>query len=185
KSLLNKDSDSSSQLSAVSFSMEEATHYDLTVAVTLSDEIEIKLTYDKARLDETLVKNMAAHFNTLLGNMIDHPAKESITLDLLTPEEKKRIIYDFNDTVEDYPREKTLHGLFDDRVEQAPHRIALTGERPDSAYGHSKRHLTYRCLNDRSNRLAHRLKEKGVQTETIVGIMMNRSVEMIIAMLGI
>ncbi|MCP5051260.1 MAG: amino acid adenylation domain-containing protein, partial [bacterium] len=178
KVLFEKNHNLPSSLSVESFSMVEMTHYDLTVAVTLFDDIEVKFTYNEALLDEALIINMASHFQTLLGNIIANPAKELNELDILTAEEKKKIIYDFNDTLEDFPREKTLHGLFQDRVEQTPDRTALTG-------GNSNHYLTYGHLNNRAGQLAHRLKEEGVQTDTIVGIMMNRSLEMIIGIMGI
>ncbi|MCP5053344.1 MAG: amino acid adenylation domain-containing protein, partial [bacterium] len=165
-------------LSVDSFSMVETTHYDLTVSVTLFDEIEVKFTYNEARFDEPLIKNLAVHFKNIIRDVIANPGKELTQLDILTPGEKKTILYDFNNTAEDFPREKTIHGLFEDRVETIPDSIALTGE-------NSKHHLTYRHLNHRSGQLARRLNEEGVQTGTIVGIMMNRSLEMVIGIMGI
>ncbi|MCP5049616.1 MAG: B12-binding domain-containing radical SAM protein, partial [bacterium] len=115
KVLFEKSDKLPSLLSVESFSMFEMTHYDLTVAVTLFDEIEVKFTYNESLLDEALIKNLAAHFKNILWDIISNPAKELNELDILTAEEKKQIIYDFNDTLEDFPREKTLHGLFQDR----------------------------------------------------------------------
>ncbi|MCP5046716.1 MAG: AMP-binding protein, partial [bacterium] len=188
KVLFEKSDNSASSLSVDSFSMVEMTHYDLTVAVTLLDDIEVKFTYNKDLLDETLIKNLAAHFKKIVRDIIANPGKELAALEILPEEEKKKIIYDFNNTVEDYPKEKTLHGLFEEQVEQTPNRTALTGEslkNVEPAYRYSTHHLTYGCLNNQANQLAHRLKEEGVQTESIVAIMVNRSVEMIIGILGI
>ncbi|HLP58576.1 MAG TPA: amino acid adenylation domain-containing protein, partial [Candidatus Deferrimicrobium sp.] len=99
-------------------------------------------------------------------------------LEILSESEKKRILSDFNDTVREYPKDKTIEQLVAGQVENSPDRIALVG-----AVGPV--HLTYRRLNERAGGLAGLLINKGVLADHIVGIMMERSIEMIIGMLGI
>ncbi|MDQ1355387.1 MAG: hypothetical protein QG657_5697 [Acidobacteriota bacterium] len=102
-------------------------------------------------------------------------------VDMLTPGERKTILEDFNDTEMDYPAGKTLHRLFEEQVEKSPDHIVLVGADlcvcPIS--------LSYRQLDMQSNRLACLLIEKGVLADNIVAIMIERSIEMIIVILGV
>jgi amino acid adenylation domain-containing protein/non-ribosomal peptide synthase protein (TIGR01720 family) len=103
-------------------------------------------------------------------------------MDIMTVEEKERILLDFNDTAAEYPCDKTIHQLFAEQVRQTPHRIALIGPRIQTALQFS---ITYDELNRQSNRLADLLKQKGVGADTLVAIMVERSIEMIIGILSI
>ncbi|NLL66789.1 MAG: AMP-binding protein, partial [Clostridiaceae bacterium] len=89
---------------------------------------------------------------------------------------RKKVLYDFNDTYADYPREKTIHQLFEEQVERTPDNIALVFE---------DKKLTYKELNQKANSLANVLRNRGVKPDEIVGIMVNRSVEMIVGLLAI
>ncbi|UCH95999.1 MAG: amino acid adenylation domain-containing protein, partial [Candidatus Aminicenantes bacterium] len=97
----------------------------------------------------------------------------------LSQKEKAQILFEFNKTRREYPTDKTLHRLFADQVEKTPDRIALVGQ----SAGHCA--ITYRELNQKSHQLAYILKEKGLQPDTIVSIMIERSPQMIIGILGI
>ncbi|MCU0290061.1 MAG: AMP-binding protein, partial [Acidobacteria bacterium] len=110
-----------------------------------------------------------------------------LSLPLLTDEEIKQILYEFNNTHALYPREKTIQQLFAEQVAQAPNYIALHGCMIAWLDGEVARNvsLTYHELNDQSDRLAGLLIEKGVLPDDIVGIMMERSIELIIGILGI
>jgi amino acid adenylation domain-containing protein len=122
------------------------------------------------------------------------------TIEIITEEEKKVILYCFNDTAREYPKDKTIHQLFAGQAAQTPDYIALHGCMIAWMGGEvgANRHpgvcpspnalnvsLTYRQLNEQSNRLAGLLIEKGILTDTIVGIMVERSIEMIIGIMGI
>jgi amino acid adenylation domain-containing protein len=89
------------------------------------------------------------------------------------------LLYEFNDTKAGYPKEKTIHQLLEEQAVRAGDRIAVI------SMAHATQHLAYRELNIKSNRLASRLMEKGVQPETIVGLMVERSLKMITGILGI
>ncbi|WP_270344366.1 AMP-binding protein, partial [Bacillus mobilis] len=90
--------------------------------------------------------------------------------------EKQKLLYNFNDTYGDYPRNKTIQDLFEEQVERNPDNIAIYFE---------GEHLTNKELNEKSNRLAMLLRSKGVKADTIVGIMLDRSLEMIVGIMGI
>ena len=87
-------------------------------------------------------------------------------VNILTEQEKRQILYEFNDTKADYPKDKTIHQLFEEQVKRTPERIALV---------FNDKQLTYRELNENANRLAIVLRNKGVKPNSIVGIMVERS----------
>jgi len=94
----------------------------------------------------------------------------------LSEEETKRILYDFNNTASEYPKVQTIHRLFEEQAKQWPDRIAVVYE--DSQF-------TYRYLNSKANQLARVLRGNGVRPDSIVALVMDRSVEMIIGIMGI
>ena len=94
----------------------------------------------------------------------------------MSKEEKNLLLYEFNNSIEDYEKDKTVQELFELQVQKTPDNIALVFK--DTT-------ITYRELNSKANNLARILRNKGVQPEVIVGIMLNRSVEMMIAILAV
>lgn len=116
------------------------------------------------------------HIINLLWHALDNPSKEVCKLNMLSEKEKHKILYKFNNTYADYPRDKTIHQLFEEQVERTPDNTALVFE---------DRQMTYRELNEKSNQFARVLRSKGVKPDGIVGIMVHRSFEMIIGILGI
>lgn len=97
-------------------------------------------------------------------------------LDLLPPVERREVLDVFNDTVVAYPRNKLISQLFEEQAARAPARVALI---------HGDATLTYAQLNDRANRLAHYLREQGVGPDKLVGICIERSIDMVVALLGV
>ncbi len=128
------------------------------------------------------IERFSRHFVALLEAAAGDPQLTIAHIDILSPEEKEQLIRGFNDTSGEYPGDKTIHELFEDQVGRTPDNIAVSGHsvRPVGLVG-----LNYRELNEQSNQLAQILQEKGVGPDTIVGIMTERSVEMIIGILGI
>ncbi|MBD7912902.1 non-ribosomal peptide synthetase, partial [Clostridium cibarium] len=97
-------------------------------------------------------------------------------VDILTEEEKKRILYDFNDTYIECEKNKTIHKIFEKQVEKTPDNIAVIFD---------DKKLTYRQLNEKANNIARILRKKGISSNNIVAIMVERSLEMVIGVLGI
>ncbi|HLP58795.1 MAG TPA: amino acid adenylation domain-containing protein, partial [Candidatus Deferrimicrobium sp.] len=174
----------------------EQTNYDFNVIVSGSEQLKISFKYNGNVYDEDFVERVAGCFALTFDQVIENRELEVRELTLLSEEEKNRILYEFNDTGTEYPKDQAIHQLFAGQVERTPDRVALVGTdlrfcpsfpvqpvqpvptvRPVS--------LTYRQLNEQSNRLAGWLIEKGVLPDHIVGIMMGRSVEMIIGIMGI
>ncbi len=116
------------------------------------------------------------HLISLLWHALDNPAKNISKLEILSEKEKQKILYKFNDTQADFPSDKTVQQLFEEQVVRTPSNKAVLF-RDDS--------LTYRELNEKSNQLAKVLRKKGVKSNSIVGIMLDRSLEMIIGIYAI
>ena len=153
------------------------TRLDLTVSLTESEKgIEGLLEYSTDLFDKSTIKRIACHYLNLLEGVVNDPAQRLCELPLLSEEENRHILYDWNDTQIDYPRDKCIHQLFEEQVNNSPDAIAVVYE---------DQQLTYAELNQRSNQLAHYLVEQGVGLEVKVGLCLERSLEMMIGILGI
>jgi amino acid adenylation domain-containing protein len=133
------------------------------------------------------IERFSRYFKKVLSTIIKNPGVKIVDIQLISSEEKQQLIYDFNDTTVDYPRDKTLDQLFGEQVERVPDPTAVVGPLPVEYQPHTsyRSYISYKELDDRSNQLAHLLKEKGVVTGSVVGIMPDRSIEMIVGILAI
>ncbi len=132
--------------------------------------------YDRNRLDPESIDKLTVHFITFLKNLALDAEVQIADVPLLTPEERHRILYEWNDNRLEYPKDKCIHQLFEDQARRTPGAIALIC--------HDSR-LTYEDLNRRADQLARHLKTFGVGPESLVGICADRSVELIVGILGI
>ncbi|WP_432408907.1 amino acid adenylation domain-containing protein [Wukongibacter sp. M2B1] len=154
----------------------EQTSYDFNLIVVPGKELSVKFSYNGLVYDKEFVKGIEGHFKAVIDEIVGNDNIPVKDIDILTKEEKRQLLIDFNDTKREYPRDKTIHELFEEQVERSPDNIALIFE---------DKEVTYRELNERSNQLARVLRKRGVGPETIVGIMVERSIEMIVGILGI
>ncbi|NIM14265.1 MAG: amino acid adenylation domain-containing protein [Candidatus Aminicenantes bacterium] len=139
--------------------------------------IESEVDYDPARLGRGMIESLAQHLINYFRQVWQNPQVRLSEIDILSVEEKRQILWDFNQTAADYPKHKTLVEIFTERVEKNSLHIAVVG--PD------RQHISYGELNIKSSRLAGRLREKhGVREGDIVGLYLPRSIEMIIGLLG-
>ena len=118
---------------------------------------------------------MAGHFQTLLEAIVADPDQSIAALPILTEAERHQILVEWNDTAADYP-DTSIHELFEKQVEKTPDAIAVAFDRQQ---------LTYQELNIRSNQLAHHLRQLDVGPEALVGICVERSLEMVVGLFGI
>jgi len=132
--------------------------------------------YNTDLFERDRIARMTGHFQTLLAGIVANPEESVGTLLLLTERERHQLLVEWNDTHIPYPDTKCIHQIFEEQVEETPNAVAVVYE------GES---LTYQQLNERANQLAHYLQSLGVTTETLVGICVERSPQMIIAMLAI
>jgi len=199
--------------------------FDLSLTCLESNEkLLCNFEYCTKLFKQDTIERFIIYFQKIVSAVLENSAQKIYEIEIITAEEKRQILYNFNDTAAAYPREKTIHRLFEEQVEQTPDHTALVGKEkgergrglegkkegvsfrqinafggmavPDDCLSLPVRpvqhirpvrlvYLTYRELNERSGRLACLLIEKGVKPDIIVGIMLERSLEMIIAILGI
>ena len=151
--------------------------FDLTLEVLpINNEYDLRFEYCTKLFDEDFIKRFSMHYINILNTILDNNDIKIANIDMLSLEEKSQILYEFNNTKVDYPKDKTIVDLFEEQVEKTPNNIAIVFE---------DQKLTYRELNEKANQLARYLIENGVTNNSIVGIMVPRSLEMIIAMFGI
>ncbi|MCP4146984.1 MAG: amino acid adenylation domain-containing protein, partial [bacterium] len=213
--------------------------FDLSLEVLESGKkTDFSFEYCTRLFKEKTVKRFILYFKAIIKEVTWNPSIKLKDIDILPVNEKEKLLYEFNDTTVDYPRDKTIHQMFEEQVERTPDRISIVGqEKPvgsrqyavgkkkikdnkkiegkkeikdskeqfpqigtpdhvvqdaatdvggihESSLQHT-RQITYRKLNEKSNRLAHLLRGKGVKPGTIVAIMVERSIEMIIGLMGI
>ncbi|MBP1689123.1 MAG: amino acid adenylation enzyme/thioester reductase family protein [Deltaproteobacteria bacterium] len=134
------------------------------------------IVYATDLFDESSILRMTVHLRVLLEGMVAAPERSIADLPLLPGEERERLVMDWNGTAREYPREAGIHELFEEQVRCTPEAVAVE-------YGQSQ--LSYRELNERANRLAGYLRRHGVGPEVMVGLCIERSVEMVVGVLGI
>src|SRR6185503_2590646 len=155
----------------------EASMFDLTLYFTeMEDGLSGTIEYNTDLFDEGTIERLAAHFEQLLGSIAANPDERLSRLSMLTPAEEQRLISEWNDTAQDYPRERCLHQLCEEQVERTP---------LDTALICGEYQISFAELNSRANQLAHYLRSKGVGPEVAVGIMLDRSLELIVGLLAI
>ncbi|WP_155983870.1 non-ribosomal peptide synthetase, partial [Paenibacillus sp. 1-18] len=154
----------------------EQTNYDLNVVVMPGEGIKIRFMYNALSFDQRGIERLHGHFARLLEQISLNPSVRVEELELVTAAEKQQITGEYNDTASAYPRNQTLQKLFEEQAERTPDHIAV-------ALGHQS--LTYRELNEKANRLAHTLRDAGVKPDEPVGILTERSLDMITGTLAI
>ncbi|MBW8602577.1 amino acid adenylation domain-containing protein [Bacillus velezensis] len=151
--------------------------FDLTLTATEIDNgIKFHLEYSSQLFEKETAERMGAHFTKLLQSAAAGLDQPLMKLDLIPEQEKHTLLHIFNDTAAEFPWNKTIHQLFEEQAEKTPERIAAVQE--DTL-------LTYKELNEKSNSLANLLRQKGIRENSIVGIMTERSLEMIIGIIGV
>ncbi|AHC83970.1 fusaricidin synthetase [Pseudomonas monteilii SB3101] len=154
----------------------EQTNYPLTVLVSLGDSLAIQYRHDRAHWSSEAIEQLAHHFGTLLDALVSDPCAALGDLPLLDTAQHQRIVQDWNRTAASYPADRCIHQLFEAQVVAAPGAVALI---------HGEQTLTYAALNVRANQLAHKLREAGVGPEVLVGVAMERGLDMVVALMAI
>ncbi len=119
---------------------------------------------------------MYSFIRKLAIRVIKEPLSKVGEIQLLDEKEKEKVLYEFNDTDTDYPKDKTVVKLFMEHARKNPNAIALSSENEK---------ITYRELDSRSNKVAVHLRNKGVKSNSIVGLIMTNSIELVVCILGI
>ncbi len=157
--------------------------FDLTLTmIEAGDEFIGDMEYNTDLFDRETIVRMLDHLRLIVQQMTGDPEASVGALPLLTEKEKQQILYDWNRTEHPFPADKCVHQRFEDFVNSQPDAPALVYQ---ERAGESARELSYAALNERANKLAHYLINKGVRPESIVGICMERSLDMAVSMLAI
>ena len=148
----------------------------ILTAVPKQGELRLALTYNVDLFERDTMRSMLGHFLRLLEEVVADPAKPIGDLDMLTRAERQQLLVEWNNTHCDYLRTLCVHQFFEAQVKRTPKATALisNGVR-----------MSYRELDERSNRLAHYLQKMGVGPEVLVGISTDRSSDMLVGILGI
>jgi len=155
----------------------EPAQFDLTMMMAETEQgLAAALQYNIDLFDASTIRRMLEHFHVLLKNIVSDPFKPASTYSLLGEPERQQLLVDWNQTQEDYPRDLCIHDLIQEQVKRTPDAIAVQFE--------TKR-LTYKELNQRANTVAKILVAQGVKPGTLVGLFVNRSLEMLVGLLGI
>jgi amino acid adenylation domain-containing protein len=140
------------------------------------ERLTVEFHYDSALFDTASINCLARQFETFLQSALNNTERAIGEIEVSSDAERQQLLVQWNETAIDYPRDKCVHELFEAQVERTPTAVAVVFE---------NERLTYAELNERANQLAHRLRRMGVGPEVLVGIMMERSIEMMVAVLGI
>ncbi|MGX1175969.1 amino acid adenylation domain-containing protein/non-ribosomal peptide synthase protein (TIGR01720 family) [Pseudomonas sp. R151218B TE3479] len=154
----------------------EQTNYPLTLLVSLGAELAVQFSYQCARFTEASVEQIGVHLQRLLLQMIDAGQRPLGELGLLDEHETRQHVQGWNATTAEYPQARCVHRLFEAKARQTPDATALV---------FADQVLSYGELNVRANRLAHCLIEQGVGPDQLVGVALERGVDMIVALLAI
>ncbi|MBO3797205.1 condensation domain-containing protein, partial [Bacillus subtilis] len=151
--------------------------FDITFNVAeTKGRIDCVLEYCTKLFEKGTIERFFKHYQSILKIIVDQPSIQLSDIEILSPREKQQLLVDFNNTEAEYPKDKTIHELFEEQAERTPQGIAVVYE---------DEQLTYQELNERANQLARVLRNKGVKRDSIIGIMADRSLEMVIGMMGI
>ncbi|MEW6735405.1 MAG: amino acid adenylation domain-containing protein, partial [Acidobacteriota bacterium] len=151
--------------------------FDLVLAMQETPQgLQAIAEYNVDLFDETTIDRMLSHFTVLLKSIVIDPEQTVTRFQLLTTTEQQQLLVQWNSTYQEYPQDKCIQELFEEQVIRTPDQIAVVFEEQE---------LSYQELNRRGNQLAHYLRGIGVGAEVIVGICMERSPEMIVAIIAV
>ena len=141
-----------------------------------NDSIQIAYDYRTSKYDEQDISDLHARILHIINQILENNNILLKDIEIVTPEEKHQILFDFNNTKSDYPKDKTIVDLFEEQVEKTPDNIAVVFE---------DQKLTYRELNEKANQLARYLVEKGVKKGDVVGVALPKSINLAISILSV
>ncbi len=155
----------------------EKSNYPVSLMAALAGrELGLKVAYDPERLDREAAQRMLRHLTRLLANFAEQPELPLAEVDLLDDTERHQVLVEWNQREVELPAAETVHGLFEETVRRWPKRVAVE-------FGGKS--LSFEELDKRANQLAHFLLARGLKREELVGVGMSRSLEMLVAVLGV
>jgi tyrocidine synthetase-3 len=140
------------------------------------ESLVFKFEYCSELFKKETIRRFITYFKKIVSSVLDDAQKKVYEIEVITGEEKRRLLFAFNDTKAEYPGEKRIHQLFEEQVENKPDKIAIVS---------ADRQLSYRVLNGKANQVARTLRARGVRPEALVGIIMERCPQLLVAVLAI
>ena len=169
--------------------------FDLTlIGSERENHLYFKVEYCTKLFKKESIQQLIGYLKKAVSSVLKNSEQKLFEIEIISEQEKNQLLYEFNDTGTGYSKDRTIHQLFEEKVEQTPDHVALMGvhkthEKHEKNYHMSHltdmTHMTYKELNKKSRQLAYLLRAKGVKPGIIVGIMVERSVELLIGLLGI
>ncbi|MFO0762662.1 MAG: amino acid adenylation domain-containing protein [Byssovorax sp.] len=156
--------------------VQEHSNYPLTLIAASGKTVSLRFSFDRLRFEAATIERMLRHLETLIVEIARDASRPVGSIPLLRPEEREQLLFAWNDREAAFPKDRPIHELFEAQVDRTPDALALTCE------GKS---LSYRTLDEQANRLAHHLRALGVGPDTLVGLSIDRSLAMVIGILGI
>ncbi|MCP4155327.1 MAG: amino acid adenylation domain-containing protein, partial [bacterium] len=158
---------------------EATSKFDMTLTVNNpGSNLLFDFTCNRALFKEETIERFIGYYKRLLASVSGDCDIKLSQIIIMAVEEKKQILYEFNDTNAQYPDDKTIHHLFEEQVQKTPGAAALNGSALNATF-------TYSEFNEKSNSLARELRRRGLKPETVVGIVAERSLEMLVAIYAI
>ena len=151
--------------------------FDLTLDMMETAEgLSGAFEYSTDLFEQATIERMSGHFEQLLRAFVSNPTQRIADIALLTAQERDLVLDSWNATAQMYPEDQCIQQLFEAQAKRTPDAVAIAGE---------SQQLTYATLNARANQLAHYLRLQGVGPEVLVGICLDRSVDLLVALLGV
>jgi amino acid adenylation domain-containing protein len=151
--------------------------FDLELILTEEGNgISGNLEYSCDLFDRETIRRVARHFEKVVAEVVRDPDQRIKEIDLMSGSERERILVEWNQTATDYPRDRSIHELFEEQAESRPEAVAVT---------YRDQELSYRELNARANQMARALVERGVGPEVVVALLDERGIDFLIAMLAV
>ncbi|WP_329082496.1 non-ribosomal peptide synthetase [Streptosporangium sp. NBC_01469] len=154
----------------------ERTGYPITAIVYDSERLKVNIAYDRSLFEHAAVERLAGHFGELLSSLVADPGARVGDLELLSVAERRQLLVEWNEAVTGIDDAATLHGLVQERAREHPEATAVV-------YGEAT--LSYGELNIRANQLAHHLRRLGVGSGSLVGVCLERGLDLVVGLLGV
>jgi amino acid adenylation domain-containing protein len=159
-----------------SYSTVVRTNYDLTLGIMLFKGLELNFHYSINVYSDNIIRVMGKQYEKLLKAVLEDDSLSYSKLDIISEQDKNLFIHQLNKTNLEYPKNKTLTKIFSEQVSRNPENVAIV---------YKDKTLTYAELDDKSNQLANILREKGITSNVIVALLVDRSLDMIIGILAV
>jgi amino acid adenylation domain-containing protein len=155
----------------------EVARFDLTLSFQEGERgLRGWLEYNSSLFDRSTIRRMADHFAILAQAAVANPSQRVGQLPIMPARERQQVLVEWNDTGGEFPRDRCVHEIFEEQVGERPDAAAVIA--PDGE-------LTFRMLNERANRLARYLQQHGVSAGSLVSMFVEKSLDMVVAVLGI